>query len=120
MTDRENMDVPLRVRVTSAEDARLMQAANKLGLTKSVYVRWAIENSTAQVLGTASGAVARTAEPVKQKRVRMVTPPPPREEPVPSVETLFGAYHQSIENMVTAVEEAGDSQAATFDDSDWT
>jgi hypothetical protein len=122
--ERENKEVPLRVRVTAVEDERLMAAATKLGLTKSVYVRWAIENSTTQVLGTASGPVVRTAEPVKQKRVRLATiqppaPPPPVEEPVPSVASLFDAYNNSVANMTAVVEEIGGPQEATFDDEGW-
>ncbi len=71
---KSNKDVPLRVRVTAPEDERLMLAADKLGLTKSVYVRWAIDNSTTQVLGVdKDGKPMTTAQkPKAAKRQREV------------------------------------------------
>ena len=113
MTERENMEVPLRVRISAAEDARLMTAANKLGLTRSVYVRWALENSTTQVIGAVNQPV-RVQEPAKPKRVRAAPVPAPvavvyEEPPVPDVDSFF-----------TAAPAAGDPVEAAFDDSEWT
>lgn len=135
--DKERLDFPLRVRVTAAEDARILQAAEKLGVTKSIYVRWAIENSTSQLLGTTlKGEVVKPV--VKPK------PPPRAPAPPPPVEIveLPGEYYETnngvevqpegqVELQVetvpdvltamgfTAPVDLDAPQALPFDDTDW-
>ena len=94
----ENRDIPLRVRITTQEAERFQQAMDKLGITsRSVYVRWALENSTVQVLGrpvaapTAAPARAPRPAPVKAVVVQV-------EEPrLPTLTDLFGAPSMDAE-----------------------
>ena len=125
MTERENMEVPLRVRISAAEDERLMIAANKLGLTKSVYVRWAIRNSTTQVIGAASDTARPAA--AKPKRAKPAPAPvaevqPEPEPEVPGVAAFFNpAAVLSGQSVVPLyVPGDGDPVAPSFDDSEWT
>lgn len=122
---RANKEIPLRVRLTETEDARLMSAANKVGLSRSEYTRWAIENSTTQVLGvhangqpvTSTAPLAST--PKKQKRA----PAPPQPE-IAVVEVP--AEPEVVPDLATAMgipmfaNEAGFTpKPVPFDDSDW-
>lgn len=65
---KNNKDIPLRVRLSPAEDARIRQAAARLGLTKSVYVRWALANSTEQVLGPPQYTASTSATAIYRLR----------------------------------------------------
>lgn len=53
MTKKDNKTVPLRVRVTESEARIIDAAAQRFGVQRSEYVRWAINNSNASVLGPA-------------------------------------------------------------------
>ena len=65
-------EVPLRVRLSAAENDHLLAAVARSGLSKSEYVRWALKNSNTQVL-----------QPVQPKPKPKPKPPPvPAEEPL--------------------------------------
>ena len=114
MTERQNKEKPLRVRLTDPEHDRLLAAAGKLGLTKSVYVRWALENSTTQVLGTRldGTSVAETPAVEKPKRAPRQKTPMAAPAVAPIVET--------VPDLATAMGFSNDIKPAEFDDSDWT
>ena len=81
---RDAKDVPLRFRVTRKEHERHVAAATRLGISEmSTFYRWALENSTTQVLGP----VAPPPQPQRAQRAapapRAPPPPPPAPPPPP-------------------------------------
>lgn len=130
---KETKDVPLRVRVTLAEDARILEASEKHGLAKSTYVRWALENSNTQVLGTTIDGVS-ALKPVVKKALK------PKPEPALELivlpaefehfigdgcgidhEAPLEALAEPVPDLLTAMGlvQPGDPQPATFDDASW-
>lgn len=92
---RDSRSVPLRVRVTAAEAARYRAAMEKLGLDEmSTYVRWALANSTTQVLGVeGSKRVEAKPRPKLKPRQTVSTPAqvvPVKPQPQPSLTSLLG------------------------------
>lgn len=123
---KENLNIPLRVRVTEAEDRYLMRAAERLRLTRSTYVRWALKNSSLQILNEEmDGTPVVHAKPQKVKRPKpeQPAPVPVVEEPYvePVIENVYVPEPMPVPDLLTAMGLAapGDPEPALFDDSDW-
>ena len=110
-----NKNVALRVRMTEEESAMCRAAMEKLQLTEiSTFVRWALANSCAQVLGT--------AQPVKQQKAapkpRPVSAPKPASKPKApvvtesAVSTLLGVPLYSSVEGPRAIDQFGDDDWA--------
>lgn len=111
---RANRDVPLRVRVSHLEAARYRAAMEKLGLDEmSTFVRWALENSTVQVLGVEGAKKAVPAKPKARPAPRQApAPKPPTPQAEPSLTALLGVPLFSTQTsgpqaLVTAVDDDG-------------
>ncbi len=116
MTERQNKEKPLRVRLTDPEHDRLLAAAGKLGLTKSVYVRWALENSTTQVLGTRLDGTSVAETPAVEKPKRA----PRQRSAAPAAVSVTAPIAETVPDLATAMGFSNDIKPAEFDDSDWT
>ena len=97
-------EFPLRVRLTEAENNRLLTAVARSGLSKSEFVRWALENSISQALGmTRAGVpVARPAQP-KPK-------PKPKPQVVASPEAALGIVNDLNDLSDTQVQDVFEPQ----------
>ena len=115
-----NRSIPLRVRITDAEATRYRAAMTKLGLDEmSTFVRWALDNSTAQVLGvaavkpqTGSGTKPKAQRPPKVAPAPKRAPEPAQEATQPSLSALLGVPLFASESkgpqpLVTTVDEDG-------------
>lgn len=89
-------EFPLRVRLTEAENNRLLTATTRSGLSKSEYVRWAIENSNAQVLGTTIAGVV-LSQPVQPKPKPKPKPPPVVVQQPPEESVYFETEDGNVE-----------------------
>jgi hypothetical protein len=82
-----NKSVALRVRMTEQEAATCHAAMARLQLTEiSTFVRWALANSCAQVLGTAATGAAKPKVAPKPKPA----PVPAAKPAEPSLSALLG------------------------------
>lgn len=73
MAYEDPMLIPLRVRISTQLDKQLEEARQKLGLSRSVFVRWALTNSIQQVLTPNNTPAAALTSP---KRKRALAAPP--------------------------------------------
>lgn len=81
-----NKNVALRVRMSEQEAAMCRAAMAKLQLTEiSTFVRWALANSCAQVIGTTQ--VTTQAKPKAQPKPK---PQPAAQAQAPSLSALLG------------------------------
>lgn len=120
---KDNKEFPLRVRLTAEENEQLKEGMRRTGLPKSEYVRWAIKNSTVQLLQPQVVAAApepAKPEPKKRARPRLVEAP---QEPTPP-EYFASAPVEAVPDVLTAMglaqPQASGPQPLYYDDSDWT